>query len=101
MGRDEIPCCRAQMHDAGHQRRGEPFRSVLASEMHPGDSAVMRRPGNSPLGEMAFIGGVLTLLMANPPGANAACAVTTAGTVNCDADTTTHQGTNLNGTDRK
>ncbi len=46
---------------------------------------------------MALIGGVLTLLMANPLSANAACAVTAAGTVNCDADTMTHQGTNLNG----
>jgi len=46
---------------------------------------------------MALIGAVLIALMLNPQNANAACAVTTTGTVNCDADTTTHLGTNLNG----
>ncbi|MGO9700231.1 MAG: autotransporter domain-containing protein [Xanthobacteraceae bacterium] len=57
----------------------------------------MRRPCNSPLGEIAFIGAVLTVLMSNPQNANAACAAASSGTVNCDIDTTTHFGTNLNG----
>jgi len=47
---------------------------------------------------MAFIGAVLTVLMSNPQNANAACAVASGGTVNCDVDTTTRFGTNLNGT---
>jgi uncharacterized protein YhjY with autotransporter beta-barrel domain len=47
---------------------------------------------------MAFIGAVLTVLMSNPQSTNAACAVASTGTLNCDVDTATHFGANLNGT---
>jgi uncharacterized protein with beta-barrel porin domain len=57
----------------------------------------MRRPCNSLLAEIAFVGGVFAALMANLQSANAACAVTPTGTVDCSADTTTTNTTNVNG----
>jgi fibronectin-binding autotransporter adhesin len=45
----------------------------------------------------AFINAAFASLVAVPPNANAACMVTTTGTVSCNADTTTTNTTNLDG----
>lgn len=56
-----------------------------------------RRRRRRPLFLGAFFGVALATLAALPPNANAACIVTPAGTVNCNAGTATTDTANLDG----
>src|SRR5581483_8834191 len=49
------------------------------------------------LSSITFMGGVLVALSAIPQNASAQCAITVLGSVNCNADTTTTNTTNIHG----
>ena len=61
------------------------------------NSAKHRQRRRRPSLLIAFLGVAFAILAALPPTANAACVVTTSGTVNCNANTATTDTANLDG----